>query len=76
MTESPRAGALIGVIAAFVILGFPLVYVIWEAVNAALSFNVSAIRWTLVLPALAAFIVLLVVLSRVVRGYAGTTGAS
>lgn len=76
MAESPRAGALIGVIAAFVVIGFPLVYIIWEAVNAALSFNMAAIRWTLVLPALAAFIVLLVVLSRVVRSYSGANGTS
>lgn len=76
MADTPRTPALIGVIAVFVLLGFPLVYIIWEAVNHALAFDLAGIRWVLVVPALALFVALLFVLSRVVRKLARAAGTS
>lgn len=76
MAKEQSAGALVGLIAAFVLVGFPLVYVIWEAVNHALAFDFGAIRWVVVLPALVLFIVLLMILSRVVRRLSGPADAS
>lgn len=67
MAHAPGTGALIGVIAVFVLLGFPLVFVLWEALNHLLALEFGAVRWLLVLPSVLAFAVLLLALARVVR---------
>lgn len=50
--------------ALFVLVGAPLVWVVWEAVNSILSGHPGDVRWTWTLPALALLIVLLLVLAR------------
>jgi hypothetical protein len=71
--RSPSAGVLLAVIAAFVIVGFPLVYVIWETINQVLTGNLGAVRPALFFPALVVFAVLLVVLARVLRRWSADT---
>jgi len=53
--------------AVFAILGGPLVFVIWETINQALTGNFAAVRLGWFLPATVAFAVLLYVLGRVLR---------
>lgn len=50
--------------ALFVVLGAPLVWVVWEAVNKLLTGHPGDIHWALTLPALALLIVLLALLGR------------
>jgi hypothetical protein len=50
--------------ALFVVLGAPLVWVVWEAVNKLLTGHPGDVHWALTLPALALLIVLLSLLGR------------
>lgn len=50
--------------ALFVVLGAPLVWVVWEAVNKLLTGHPGDVHWALTLPALALLIVLLALLGR------------
>ncbi|MDH3291236.1 MAG: hypothetical protein OEO20_06830 [Gemmatimonadota bacterium] len=45
--------ALVAAISAFVLIGVPLVYTVWEAVNKALTGNLGAVRLEVVFPAAA-----------------------
>ena len=64
---SPSLGAILATFAVFVGLGFPLVYVIWETINQALTGNMGAVRLELFLPALVLLGILLIGLGRVLR---------
>ncbi len=60
-------GQLIAVIAILVIVGLPMVYVLWEAVNLLLTGDLAAIRYAIVVPVLAVFLALLVGVAKLVR---------
>jgi len=51
----------------FVLIGVPLVYVVWEAVNQALTGDLGAVRLKVVFPAAAGLVVVFYVLTRVLR---------
>jgi hypothetical protein len=55
------------VMAAFVIVGTPLVYLLWRVVNDLLTGQVVGTRMLLAVPALVVFIIVLNVLARTVR---------
>lgn len=59
-----RTTVLVAYMAAFVALGAPLVWVVWEAVNSLLTGHPGDIRWPWTLPALALLIGVLLVLGR------------
>lgn len=65
--SSPGSTALFIAIGTFVLVGVPLVYVIWEAVNQVLTGNLRAVRPGLVLPAAAGLAVVLSLFMRVLR---------
>ena len=69
--NSPGAAGLIVAMGLFVLLGLPLVYVIWGAINELLTGNLAAVRLELVLPAIAGLVVVLVVFMRVLRRWFG-----
>ena len=58
---------LIGLMTAFVLLGMPLVWYLWTAVNEILTGHVEGGRLLLAIPVLVLFLALLVLLSRAVR---------
>jgi hypothetical protein len=62
------------VMAAFVIVGAPLVYLLWRVVNDLLTGQVVGTRLLLAVPALVVFIILLNVLARTVRRWDAGTG--
>lgn len=68
-----KTTALVLSMALFVVLGAPLVWVVWEAVNKLLTGNPGEISWALTLPALALLIVLLVLLGRSTPKLDGST---
>lgn len=68
---SPRPAALFAAMGLFVLLGLPLVYVVWETINEALTGNTAAVRLELFLPALVGLAVVLVVFMRVLRRWFG-----
>jgi hypothetical protein len=55
--------------AILVIIGFPMVYVLWDAVNLLLAGDLAAIRYAIVVPVLALFVALLVVVAKLVRSW-------
>lgn len=59
-----KTSQLILRMAVFVVLGAPLVWVVWEAVNDLLSGHVGDVNWVRTLPALVLLIGLLVLLGR------------
>ncbi|MGD8495308.1 MAG: hypothetical protein PVF05_03900 [Gemmatimonadales bacterium] len=59
-----KTTALVISMALFVVLGAPLVWVVWEAVNKLLTGHPGDVHWALTLPALALLIVLLSLLGR------------
>lgn len=65
--SSPGSTTLFIAIGTFVLVGVPLVYVIWEAVNQVLTGNLGAVRPGLVLPAAAGLAVVLFLFTRVLR---------
>lgn len=73
MAERPAAerplttGRLIIAISVFVVVGFPMVYVLWDALNHLLGGQLRAIRPWLVLPVLIVFAAFVYLLSRFVR---------
>lgn len=71
--KSPGGAILFAAIGLFVLLGLPLVYVIWETINEVLTGNLAAVRLQLFLPAVVALAVVLVVLMRVLRRWFGDT---
>lgn len=76
-TSAPRQvgfGGLMLVMAAFVIVGAPLVYLLWRVVNDLLTGQVVGTRLLLAVPALVVFIILLNVLARTVRRWDAGTG--
>ena len=68
-----KTTALILSMALFVVLGAPLVWVVWEAVNKLLTGHPGDIHWALTLPALALLIALLVLLGRLTPRLDGST---
>ena len=69
-TSAPRQvgfGGLMLVMAAFVIVGTPLVYLLWRVVNDLLTGQVVGTRLLLAVPALVVFIIVLNVLARTIR---------
>lgn len=60
-------GALIGMIALFVLAGGPLVYYLWTVVNDLLTAHVDSVRILIAVPVLLIFAGLLAILSRSVR---------
>lgn len=52
-----------------VVLGGPLVFALWTAVNHLLYGDPGAVRWSVALPALAGFALLLGLLPRVLRAW-------
>jgi hypothetical protein len=62
------------VMAGFVIVGAPLVYLLWRVVNDLLTGQVVGTRLLLAVPALVVFIILLNVLARTVRRWDAGTG--
>lgn len=69
-TSAPRQvgfGRLMLVMAAFVIVGAPLVYLLWRVVNDLLTGQVVGTRLLLAVPALVVFIIVLTVLARTIR---------
>ena len=62
-------GKLILVIALLVLIGFPMVYVLWEALNLLLAGDLSSIRYPIVIPVLAVFVALLVVVAKLIRNW-------
>lgn len=65
-SSGPRSGPLILKIALLVLVGGPMVYVLWEALNHLLSGDPGAVRWGLVVPVLLVFAIYVYLLSRVV----------
>ncbi len=65
--SSPGGGALFAAIGVFVLIGVPLVYVVWEALNHLLTGNVGAVRPGPVLTAVIGLVVVLHVLTSVQR---------
>jgi hypothetical protein len=55
------------VMAAFVIVGTPLVYLLWRVVNDLLTGQIVGTRLLLAVPALVVFIIVLNVLARTIR---------
>jgi hypothetical protein len=69
-TSAPRQlgfGRLMLVMAAFVIVGTPLVYLLWRVVNDLLTGQIVGTRLLLAVPALVVFIIVLNVLARTIR---------
>lgn len=69
-TSTPRQVGLGGLMVAmllFVIVGTPLVYLLWTFVNDVLTGHVVGSRLLLAVPALIVFIIVLNVLARTVR---------
>lgn len=60
-------GALVGVMALFVVLGAPLVFYLWITLNQLLTAQVDGMRTLLALPVLLLFLGLLAILSRSIR---------
>lgn len=76
-TSAPRQvgfGGLMLVMAGFVIVGAPLVYLLWRVVNDLLTGQVVGTRLLLAVPALVVFIIVLNVLARTVRRWDAGTG--
>lgn len=65
--DAPGLGKLIFWMLALVVVGAPMVYVLWEALNALLSGHPERIRMTVVLPVVAVFAIFVYFLARVVR---------
>ena len=59
-----RTTALVAYMATFVVLGAPLVWIVWEAVNSLLTGHPGDIRWLWTLPALVLLTGVLVALGR------------
>ncbi len=68
-TQDPglRTGALIGFIAAFVVVGAPMVYYLWTTINELLAGRFEASRLLGTLAILLIFLLLLGMLSRAIR---------
>jgi len=57
-----------------VVVGAPILYVLWSALNHLLSGEWSSVRWGLVIPTLFVFAVYLYGVSRLVRRWGGEGG--
>jgi len=64
---APEPAALVARMLGLVVVGAPLVYVLWEALNSLLSGHPGEIRYGLVVPALVLFTVFVVFVARLVR---------
>lgn len=60
--ESPGAGGLVGLLAAFLIIGVPIVAVLWDAINELVAGQLG--RLAVVLPLLVVLAIFLVVFAR------------
>jgi len=72
MATPAKTSALIFRMALFVILGAPLVWVVWEAVNSLLTGRLGEIR---LLPTVAALVLLLGLLGLLARAASGLGGS-
>lgn len=73
--RSLRLGTLVGGIALFTLLGFPLVAYLWETLNRLLSGEVEGVRLLVTLPVLLLFLALLRWQARAVRRWEGERAA-
>lgn len=73
---SVSTGRLILWILVLVVLGMPMVYVLWSALNEILLGRLGSVRWALFLPVLAVFLGFLHVLSRLVKRWEGWNESS
>ena len=60
-------GTMIGIMAAFVVLGAPMVYYLWTTINELLAGHVEGLRLGISAGVLLLFVGLLIILSRSVR---------
>ncbi|MFP3948942.1 MAG: hypothetical protein ACLFWG_09450 [Longimicrobiales bacterium] len=70
-TSGPSAPRLVLAMLLLVVVGGPLVYVLWGAINQLLLGEVQQVRFSLVVPAAAVFLVLVIFVSRLVRRWEG-----
>lgn len=76
-TSAPQQvglGRLMLFMAIFVVVGTPLVYLLWTVVNDLLTGNIVTSRLLLAVPVLIVFIIVLTVLARTVRRWDAGTG--
>lgn len=76
-TSAPQQiglGGLMAAMALFVVVGTPLVYLLWTVVNDLLTGHVVVTRLLLAVPVLIVFIIVLNVLARTVRRWDASTG--
>lgn len=67
---------LILTIGVLIVIGFPLVYVLWTAVNLLLAGRLAEIRYPLVLPVLLTFVALLYGVARLISRWERDAGPS
>ncbi|MDX1566343.1 MAG: hypothetical protein R3223_01000 [Longimicrobiales bacterium] len=70
-SSGPSAPRLMLAMLLLTVVGGPLVYVLWGAVNHLLLGELDQVRLALVLPAAAVFLVLVIFVSRLVRRWEG-----
>lgn len=64
---------MVGLFALFTVIGAPLVWVIWEAINALLLGRPGEVNYLVLLPVLLVFIVVVVLASRAVQRWDSRT---
>lgn len=72
--ERTGFGGLMAAMALFVVVGTPLVYVLWSVVNDILTGHIVTTRLILAVPALILFIIVLNLLARAVRRWDASVG--
>lgn len=70
-SPEPSASRLVLAMLALVVVGGPLVYVLWGALNDILLGEVQRVRISIVLPAAVVFLALVLYVSRLVRRWEG-----
>ena len=70
-SPGPSASRLVLAMLALVVVGGPLVYVLWGAINNLLLGDIERVRISVVLPAAVVFVALVVYVSRLVRRWEG-----
>ena len=71
--SSPSVGGMLLLFALVAVIGGPLVFVIWEAINQVLTGDLRAVRLEWFVPAAIAFGALLYVLGRLLRRWSAGT---
>ena len=70
---SVSTGGLILWMLVLTVVGMPMIYVLWSALNQILLGEFGSVRWALTLPVLAIFLGFVYFLSRLVRRWEGWT---